>query len=44
MRVLNRGRTAFWHNGVIVIRNPNAADGGTAFVPSDGYDYFLRQR
>jgi hypothetical protein len=44
MRPLARGRSAYWYNGVIVIRNPMAADGGTAFAPSDGYDYFLRQR
>lgn len=32
------GASAYWHNGVIVIRNPNAADGGSAFKAP--YDYF----
>ena len=41
MRPLSGGRSAYWHDGVVVIRNPGAADGGTAFVPKHGYDYFL---
>lgn len=41
MRPLKRGRTAYWQNGTVVIRNPRAADGGTAFRPKNGYDYFL---
>lgn len=41
MRPLERGRTAYWQNGTVVIRNPNAVDGGTAFRPKNGYDYFL---
>ncbi len=41
MRVLSNGRTAFWNDSVVVIRNPGALDGGTAFRPTDGYDYFL---
>jgi hypothetical protein len=40
-RVLNRGRTAYWSEGTVVIRNPSAPDGGTTFRPPDGYDYFL---
>jgi hypothetical protein len=40
-RVLSAGRTAFWSDGTLVIRNPSAADGGTTFRPADGYDYFL---
>lgn len=40
-RDLTNGRTAYWHQGVVVIRNPNAIDGGTAFRPTNGYDYFL---
>jgi hypothetical protein len=40
-RVLARDRTAYWLDGVIVIRNPNAVDGGTVFRPPDGYSYFL---
>ncbi|MFC3896599.1 tachylectin-related carbohydrate-binding protein [Lentzea rhizosphaerae] len=41
MRPLNGNRLAYWYNGMIVIRNPRAADGGTAFAPRDGYNYFL---
>ncbi|MGB3410197.1 MAG: hypothetical protein WBA45_03290 [Microthrixaceae bacterium] len=41
LRHLSGGRTAYWRDGVVVIRNPRAPDGGTAFVPRDGYDYFL---
>jgi hypothetical protein len=40
-RVLNGGRTAYWSDGTLVIRNPGAPDGGTAFRPTGGYDYFL---
>jgi hypothetical protein len=40
-RVLSGGRTAYWSGGTVVIRNPGAADGGTAFRPTNGYDYFL---
>jgi RHS repeat-associated protein len=43
MRTLGGGRTAFWRDGSVVIRNPRAHDGGTAFQPTDGYDYFLNQ-
>lgn len=43
MRALGGGRTAFWRDGTVVIRNPRAPDGGTAFQPTDGYDYFLNQ-
>lgn len=41
MRSLSGGRTAYWRDGTIVIRNPKALDGGTAFRPTGGYDYFL---
>jgi RHS repeat-associated protein len=41
MRPLSSGRSAYWRGGVVVIRNPRAADGGTAFAPKDGYAYFL---
>ncbi|WP_255825840.1 hypothetical protein [Amycolatopsis sp. GM8] len=34
-------RSAYWKDGTVVIRNPNAVDGGTAFRPTNGYDYFL---
>jgi hypothetical protein len=41
-RVLNGGRTAYWNEGTVVIRNPGVPDGSTAFRPEKGYDYFLR--
>jgi hypothetical protein len=41
-RVLSGGRTAYWSDGTVVIRNPGAPDGGTAFRPTSGHDYFLR--
>lgn len=31
MRSLSGGRTAYWNDGTVVIPNPGAADGGTAF-------------
>jgi hypothetical protein len=40
-RVLNGGRTAYWSDGTLVIRNPAAPDGGTTFRPANGHDYFL---
>lgn len=40
-RFLTGGRTAYWCDGTLVIRNPGAEDGGTAFRPANGYDYFL---
>ena len=40
-RVLSGGRTAHWSDGTVVIRNPGTPDGGTAFRPDNGYDYFL---
>lgn len=43
MRNLGNGRTGFWQEGTAVIRNPRASDGGNAFQPKDGYDYFLNQ-
>jgi hypothetical protein len=41
MRPLSNGRSAYWRGGTVVIRNPNAVDGGTAFRPTNGHDYFL---
>ena len=41
-RVLSGGRTAYWSDGTVVIRNPGAPDGGTAFRPANGHDYYLR--
>jgi filamentous hemagglutinin len=42
MRELSNGRTAFWDDvtGTVVIRNPSAVDGGTAFRPTAGKSYF----
>jgi RHS repeat-associated protein len=40
VRNLSNGRTAYWKNGVVVIKNPAAGDLGTAFVPKDGVSYF----
>lgn len=40
-RALSGGRTAFWSDGTVVIRHPDAPDGGTAFRPRGGHDYFL---
>jgi RHS repeat-associated protein len=41
-RELSGGRTAYWQESTstVVIRNPRAADGGTAFQPKDGREYF----
>jgi hypothetical protein len=41
-RVLSRGRAAYWSEGTVVIRDPSAPDGGTAFRPAKAYNYFLR--
>lgn len=43
LRTLGGGRTAFWRDGTVVVRNPRAPDGGTAFQPTDGYDCFINQ-
>jgi hypothetical protein len=40
-RSLSGERTAYWSEGTVVIRNPDAPDGGTAFRPTNGHDYFL---
>lgn len=40
-RELLRGRTAYWEGNTVVIRDPSSLDGGTAFVPTGGYNYFL---
>lgn len=39
---LSGGRTAFWDNNskTVVISNPKAVDGGTAFRPKNGKTYF----
>lgn len=43
-RELSGGRTAFLDktSGTVVIRNPNAADGGTAFIPKNSEEYFKK--
>jgi hypothetical protein len=40
-RTLSGDRTAYWSDGTVVIRHPGTEDGGTAFRPATGYDYFL---
>jgi hypothetical protein len=40
VRRLSGGRTAYWKDGVVLIMNPDSADGGTAFVPRNGFKYF----
>src|SRR5262249_3758155 len=41
-RDLSGGRVAYWDDatGTVVIRNPKAVDGGTAFKPTNGKTYF----
>ncbi|MCB1569459.1 MAG: DUF637 domain-containing protein, partial [Xanthomonadales bacterium] len=41
-RQLSGGRSAYWQEstGTVVIRNPRATDGGTAFQPTNGRAYF----
>jgi filamentous hemagglutinin len=41
-KILSNGRSAYWDNnsGTVVIKNPNTTDGGTAFKPSGGKNYF----
>jgi hypothetical protein len=41
MRVLRNGKTGYWREGTLVIRNPKAWDGGTAYRPLKGYAHFL---
>jgi hypothetical protein len=38
---LSNGRTAWWNEGMVVIQDANSVEGGTAFIPKDGYQYFL---
>lgn len=40
-RELLRGRTAYWEGNTVVILDTPSLDGGTAFVPTGGYNYFL---
>ena len=40
-RQLSGGRTAYWDSSsTVVIGNPKAVDGGTAFQPTNGVAYF----
>jgi RHS repeat-associated protein len=41
-RDLEKGRVAYWdaQSGTVVIHDPNSLDGGTAFIPTRGLDYF----
>ena len=45
IKLLTRGRVAYWDQktGTVIIRNPLQGDGGTAFRPTAGYDYFLKE-
>jgi hypothetical protein len=45
VRELRNERMAYWHQetGTIVIRNPAALDGGSAFKPIEGIDYFEKR-
>lgn len=42
VKKLERGRTAYWDDktGTVVIHDPNSLDGGTAFRPEKGKEYF----
>jgi len=42
VKELDRGRKAWWDDvsGTVVIHDPNSPDGGTAFRPDKGKDYF----
>ena len=42
IKTLDRSRKAYWHrpSGTVVIHNPKADDGGTAFRPGNGKEYF----
>ena len=46
VRTLSNGRTAYWSDSqqMVVIKNPGAADGGTAFRPTAGKSYFNNLR
>ena len=37
---LTRGRAAYWKDDIVVITNPVDPDGGTAFRPVDGKEYY----
>jgi pyocin large subunit-like protein len=42
VKPLNRGRTAYWDDttDTVIIVDPSDIDGGTAFKPTGGKDYF----
>jgi hypothetical protein len=41
---LQRDRVGYWKDGTFVVRDPANPDGGSAFRPTQGYQYFLDQR
>jgi hypothetical protein len=45
VKSLERGRTGYWHepSKTTVIHDPNTRDGGTAFRPKNGYQYFDKE-
>ncbi|QIM16203.1 hypothetical protein G7067_06850 [Leucobacter insecticola] len=43
-RELTNGKTYYWKDGTLVIRNPRAIDGGTAYRPVEGMQDFLLGR
>ncbi|MFW9928709.1 MAG: hypothetical protein ACFFD1_04910 [Candidatus Thorarchaeota archaeon] len=45
MKLLDRGRIGYWdqNTGTVIVRDPVRWDGGTAFKPITGYDYFLKK-
>ncbi len=44
-KMLSKNRTGYWYepSGTVVIYNPSAVDGGTAFQPTKGIQYFLKE-
>ena len=45
IKKLKNQRIAYWdyNSGTVVIMNPNAIDKGTAFQPTEGFDYFEKR-
>ena len=39
-KALSSGRQAYWKGNTVVITNPKATDGGTAFRPTAGKAYY----
>lgn len=42
VKQLRNNRIGYWHQetGTVIIRNPKALDGGTAFQPRNGFNYY----